>query len=463
MKKKVSLVLACLMIVSLCLMAVGADKNVSDSISLPAALVKGHTYQLQFPELSLTVNGQACQGSFVADGAEAVLVYTDGAGTAVGTYTLPVVDTNNSLDHCAYFYDATGTVGVTENKDDIGLSFSKDAEISFVKALNADEFALQLSEQETNFETLTLKLTDEKNAAVSLTFEIDMKMKKVSLNGQSASLGDSLRLKYRDFSRILTDYDDQELFACTQDDNGQPFQGFAGGVYLTLGFRNVTGSSTLCINRLNNQALGHKDGSDADMAEPVISITSALGSKLNMGDTFEIPTFTAFDVFSDIAKSSVTVEAPDGTTYTESFTITQYGRYKVQFVAEDSFGNKGKTNKVVYVNDDIAPTLTVNALAKTAYTLGETVTIPTYTASDNMESYRVDVILILPNAEVRLLTSDNAGEITYALTDVTLYNDTFRVDNTSFRPEQKGEYTLRFVANDEQYNRTVQQLTFTVS
>ena len=463
MKKRISFAIVCLLALSLCFMAVGADKNAADSISLPAALVKGHSYSLQFSDLSLTVNGQAVTESFVADGTEVTLVYTDGSGAVAGTYTLPVIDTNNSADHCAYFYDPSGKVTVTENKDDIALSFSKDAEISFVNLLSSAEFALQFSEQTTNFEIVNIKLTDETNKNVSLTMKIYVADKTVQVGGERVSLGDNLRLKYKNISRSVTSYEDKALLSCITDDNGQPFEGFSGGVYLTIGFENVTGSSTICVNRLNNQAMGHKDSTDADFSEPQIMVLSELTSRQNMGEAFVIPTIAAYDVFSDITETSVVVEAPDGTTYTEPFTITQYGRYKLTLTAKDSCGNKGKLNKVVFVNDGEVPTLTVEALSQTAYKLGDTVTIPSYTATDNMESRRVDVILIMPNAEVHLLTSDQDGEITYALTDATLYNNSFRVDNSSFRTEQKGTYTLRYVVTDEQYNRTVQELTFTVS
>ena len=390
-------------------------------------------------------------------------MYTDSTGAQIGSYTLPVVDTNGSLNHCAYFYDETGKVTVKENKDDISLSFSQNAEISFIKLLSADEFAIQFSEQTTNYGAISLTLTDEKDKNISLTFVIDVAERTVSVNGQEAALGDNLRLKYRDVSRIITNYDDQELLACTTDDDGQPFNGFASGVYLTIGFQDVTGSSVICINRLNNQAMGHKDSTDADFSEPQISIVSALSSKQEMNETFVFPQIAAYDVFSDITETAITVEAPDGTEYTEPFAISQYGRYKILITAKDSCGNKVKVNKVVFVNDNIAPTLTVNAISNTEYKVGDTVSVPTYTATDNMENRRVDVILILPDAQVRLLTSDLNGEITYALTDATLYNSTFRVDNTSFRAEQKGTYTLRYVANDDQYNRAVQELTFTVS
>ena len=102
------------------------------------------------------------------------------------------------------------------------------------------------------------------------------------------------------------------------------------------------------------------------------------------------------------------------------------------------------------------------ALEKTSYKLGSAVTFPTYTASDNLEAYYVDVILILPNSEVRLLTHDASGEITYTLTDAALYPASFRNNETSFKADKTGTYTLRYVAYDDQFNKTVQELTFTV-
>ena len=165
MKKKIILSLVCLLIASLCLSVfVGAQKNPADSISLPAALISGHTYDLQQPDLQLTVNGESCNEPIailgeVGAATQMELRYADSEGNEVAAYTLPVVDTNGSLNRCAYFYDQTGKVTVKENKDDISLSFSQDAEISFINLLSADEFAIQFTEQTTNYEAITLKLT----------------------------------------------------------------------------------------------------------------------------------------------------------------------------------------------------------------------------------------------------------------------------------------------------------------
>ena len=68
--------------------------------------------------------------------------------------------------------------------------------------------------------------------------------------------------------------------------------------------------------------------------------------------------------------------------------------------------------------------------------------------------------MIMPSNEMRILTHDDNGNITYALIDTTLYNSSFIVDKESFRLEMKGRYTLRYVAYDEGYNVTTVERVF---
>ena len=116
----------------------------------------------------------------------------------------------------------------------------------------------------------------------------------------------------------------------------------------------------------------------------------------------------------------------------------------------------------MFVNNDIAPTLQVSALDKTEYKVGDTVTYPAYTASDDLGVCYVDVMVILPNGETRLLLHDDCGEITYSLTDSVLYGDSFRYSETAFKTERTGTYTLRYVAYDDQFNKVAHEITFTV-
>lgn len=475
MKKRVSVLLVCLLVLSLSVTVIAgsarATEDLAASISLPAALVKGESYYLPVPaagssEVSITVNGEAYTAPFVAEGTQAEIGYTAADGTAIGSYTLPVVDTNSAADQTAYFYATSGSVSAVKNENDVALSFASDARVSFIKELSSEDLAVYLSfvEGASNFETVTVKLTDSIDGRNSLTFSIDMAAGSIRCGNASASLeemDDVLKLRYKNATGKLM-LDDQPLLSCDSNDSGEQFMGFKGGAYLTLGFEGVSGNSTVRVTRVSNQALGHKNSTTADMAEPVLAITSELVSTQYMGDTFQIPSYRIYDVLSQVTESSVTVEAPNGDIYTEAFPISQYGKYKLTFAAEDSFGNRLKTVKMIFVNDDIAPELSVTEMEKTSYKLGDTVQVPTYTVSDNLDAACVDVILILPNYEIRLLTHDAAGEITYCISDVSMYSKSFINDNSSFKAEQEGSYTIRYVAYDDQYNRTVKELVFTV-
>lgn len=467
MKKLITCFLVCLLASSLCLTVfVSAEKNIADTISLPAALVQGHSYDLQVADTVLTVNGQVCDGSFTAEGAETVLSYADAKGNAIADFTLPVVDTKGASDHCAYFYADSG-VTKAENENDVALSFSKDGQAAFISKLNAEDLAMYLSfpEGKTNYEKLHLTLTDATNATVKLTFTVDMAEKTVTQGKQVAELeklGDSLQLRFKGAARKLMLGNDKTLFACNTDDSGEDLAGFPGGVYLTLAVEGVSGASTVGFNRVGNQPLGHKDSDAADAVEPTVQLTSVLPSTLKMGDTFRLPSYRVYDVLSTVTESKIVVEAPDGTQYTEDFTVSQYGKYKLTVIAKDSSGNQMKANKTVFVNDDIAPELTVSSMENTTYKVGEAVKIPGYSVTDNLDTYSVDVILFMPNGEIRMLTHDEKGEMTYCLTDTSMYPASFISDNNSFKAEQAGTHTIRYVAYDDQYNRVVQNVTFTV-
>lgn len=105
--------------------------------------------------------------------------------------------------------------------------------------------------------------------------------------------------------------------------------------------------------------------------------------------------------------------------------------------------------------------LKVSPLAREEYAKGDTVEIPSYTVEGAAE-YKADVIVILPNSEIMLLSHDENGSVTSYANNKNLYRASFGVSDTSFCAEMKGEYTLRYVVYDKDYNRTVEELTFTV-
>lgn len=473
MKKRVLLLSACVLLAVCLLVAVGADNDtgaVAAKISLPPVLLQGHSYDLNVPadengQLSLSVNGTACPESFVAEGDRVTLVYTDANGENVGEYTLDVVDTASATNRKAYFSTVEGNIDLQENENDMTFSFGADCALAFAKELNVGEFSvkLELPREASNYQAMVLTLTDSKDARVSISLRVEPATGMISAGEKSAEAGwgDSLTLSFKNRNQTVL-AGDEKLFVCETDDRGNEFTGFSGGVYMTLAFEGVSGSSQVRLTRLVNQPIGHKNDGSKDITEPTLVLTTDLYTTQYIGDTFNIPGLGVYDVLSPVKAYTVSVELPDGSTQEAPFEITQYGRYKINYRVEDDLGNIGKMSKMVYVNDDIAPELTVSAMSKTEYKLGDVVTLPTYTATDNQNMCFVDVIAMLPNGEIRLLTHDANGEITYCLTDSALYNDSFIHDQTGFKAEHKGEYTLRYVAYDDQYNRTVSTCSFTV-
>ena len=146
----------------------------------------------------------------------------------------------------------------------------------------------------------------------------------------------------------------------------------------------------------------------------------------------------------------------------DSFKIDQFGSYIVTYQAKDKAGNQARITYVAFVYDNVKPILEVDELTKVNYRVGDVFNIPGYHASDNLGYVTVDVLLRMPDNELRILTHDENGEVTYALIDNNLYNNSFIVNKTSFKLETKGRYTLMYVAYDQEFNSTVVEYVFNV-
>ena len=144
-------------------------------------------------------------------------------------------------------------------------------------------------------------------------------------------------------------------------------------------------------------------------------------------------------------------------------TLSEAGYYKVNYYAEDSNGNRETIPYTILVNDTTAPTLTVKNTLKDTYKVGSKVKIPTYSATDNGANCYIQVTLILPNNEMRLLHYSENGEVTSLLDkENELYESAFKADKNTFIVNKKGVYTLRIVAYDEYYNTTIEEIAFEV-
>lgn len=455
--------------------------------NLPPVLISGFTYSfdqlsavetinnnIKILDTSITINGQPYNDSVVASGTSMEVKYiaTGESGTSSYSVDVPVVDVSDNehiINQAKYFYGGNAI----ENQDDVTLVVDSEFSTTFANKLDANNFYILFEREgdEFNFERVELKLTDVSNKNSSITFSINPNEEKFDYpdaKDVDFSLYDKeLSLSFKNNTASIFDTQNKERGMCTIDDDGNEFNGYYQGVYLTISFIGVTGSTNMKIKKINNQPMGYKDGT-GDRMEPIINLNSSFISEQMFGAEFVYPTFEAFDVLSEIESLSMRIVRPNGTPIagdnhlTETFTIEEYGAYSVIYQAKDTSYNNASLTKRAFVYDDIKPELSVGKLAKTEYKVGAVVKIPSYTASDNIEGLCVDVILILPTNEMRILTHEENGQITYALVDTALYNSSFINDKTSFKTEIKGHHILRYVAYDTQFNTTIVELPFEV-
>jgi len=452
---------------------------------IPLVLIKGFTYQV--PELiavetyngevkylnsTITANGDKVENNtFVAGGDNEVLVYTSLGSSSINTsktITIPVVDTNNSIAHDKYFY---GNANVTLNKDDVTLSAINDAYSLFANPLNTKEFEIffalgdmsQVSEFDLTLtdtsdysKTVTFRIKKLKDGfGVKLPFDIEKEFNTNSSGAQSICF-DGISFDVYDASQTT-------IGKIKKFDNGEIFTGFSGSAYLSFSFVGVIGLAEVAVTKIDNQVLGHKNTYAKEKGKPIIVFDEEFITIQKVGNNLVYPTFTPFDVLSDIGNCTITINSviSGDNKCTETFLIEETGEFLYSYTARDKNGNTVRGSTYIYVFDVKAPTLTVKGNVPSTVDVNSSVELPSYTASDDSNYVVVDVILSLPNNESRLLTHDDNGTVTYNLIDTYIYGNNFIVDKTHFRAFMKGKYSLRYIAYDKEYNRTVKEFTFT--
>ena len=468
-----------------------------DEINLPPVLINGFKYSFSniravetvnnenvFITPTIKVNGTTYSGPVTASGSsmQVDFVATGHNGTATISRTRSVINVKDSagkIDQAKYFY---GNLTAVQNKDDVTLSSNTDGEVIFANRLNPEDFyiGMRLVSGYDNAEFIKFKFTDAINHDISVTFTLDLANITIQapyLSALSYSLYENqFGLYYSDSTKIFKDTNQNQLSSLYKDDNGNIFEGFSKGFYLTIGFEGVTGNAKYLVEKIANQVMGYKTSGD-DRIKPTFKYDFELPSEQFKGKDFVYPTFEAFDVLSEIVTTSIEVylngnKLVGGNQYCqETFKITSSGYYSIIYIAKDSSNNQLRITRSVSVYDDALPTLSVSSLSKTSYKVGDTVSIPSYSASDDSGVYFVDVILIMPTNEMRLLLHHAHDEygvekdvIDYMLdNEKHVYNSSFIENKTTFKLEMSGSYRLRIVAYDEAFNSVSNEQAFTAN
>ena len=270
---------------------------------------------------------------------------------------------------------------------------------------------------------------------------------------------------------VLKDILHNEISSVKYNDQGEMFSGFKGGVYLDIMMENVTSASSVKILTISNQVMGHGDDPNyTDFIKPIVIIEGKFVTEQSYNADAYIPTASVFDVLSD-ASVTISAKSPSGkdklkdldATVEHTFKLDEIGTYNVTYTAVDGAGKISTLKRSISVYDFTAPILEITGSVKESYRLNDAITIPSYSVSDNLNEYTLDIFLMMPDNQQRLLLIDKNGTVTSYLDENSMiYNSSFKVNSTTFKAEQYGNYTLRYVAYDTDFNKSVQELHFSV-
>lgn len=477
--------------------SLGCEKPIfTKNIVLPEVLITGFTYELPDTEAKETsgnklvtasvekyVNGnKVSDGRFVASGESVSVKYAASGVSGKTEYmtVIPVVDGNGGKDQDKYFY---GDFIVTENQTDIELKGTGSSSLVFANPLNGNEFLLEFycDSLSTAFRAFSVSLRDAENPSVSVTLLVEYGATGVTVTQDGikkykfSANGNRYRISYANASRRIEDGFGSGAFAVETDDAGGIFGGFSGALWLEISAEGLKADSRLYLTRLNNQPLGYRKidrESRKDEIAPQIVYEDTLAVKQTIGTSVKLPSGRAYDVLGEIRSFTVTVVDPegkkvlDGVSASESRTLTfdKYGIYNVNYRAADSNGNVTERIKLFKVNEVEAPVLTVKADAlKSRYSAGDIISIPEFSASDNSGACTVNVYLLMPDNQLRLLVREVNGEKTsYLSSEDETYPSSFKAGENAFRAESKGSYKLVFFAYDAYYNCTSAEWKFVV-
>ena len=333
-----------------------------------------------------------------------------------------------------------------------------------------------------NFKSMDVVLTNaqDKNLTVTFAFKYDVTTNAwtMQLNGNGAKVSFAISKSIFGFTMAanglsVIDSSGNPIATVKHYDNGEPFNGFSDTLYFGMEFGGVTDSSYIQLTKICNQSFGYGKGGiekAKDDIKPVIFLNGEFALRQDLNSKAKIPTAFASDVLGQISTFTITVKDANGNvlvsgsaTQSVDLALDKAGIYQVVYYAKDSNGKYTELMYMLSVYDETAPTLTITDSLKDEYKVGDHIAIPAYSAKDNGENCYIQVELILPNNELRLLHYNENGTLTSLLNaDSTLYNSSFKVDDNTFVVEAAGTYTLRFLAYDEYYNTVSYEMSFNV-
>lgn len=367
------------------------------------------------------------------------------------------VDSFMSLDNFTPSYSEMPEAGDYMGVYVLNATNQKDyATFEFKSKIHKEFLSVNLgTEDGAYFNAITLKFTDSKfaNDCVSITFKeivteeqdvvlavyVADVLKKTFNASFESFMAENVNVFYNDELKCLDDGAGNKIVDIDFFDDGRAFTGFKSEKAY-LGF-SIDGIAESVRIKLSSIAQSNITGSFIDLGAPSF-VTNPKFRDVISADVNEVVTLVKLDAF-DLLDENVTIKLivkdPDGNQIYEGngneeykLTVLKSGTYSVEYIASDTRGNPKSKTASIYVADRIPPVIEVDSLPKYV-SEGDDISLSDYEVTDNItaqENIQTYIYVIYNNYEKKMVTDE-------------------------YKFEKVGEYVIRYVAFDADFNCTI--------
>lgn len=450
-------------------------------VSVPTAIRKGYATSFAKTSAEFVVNGEKVDvpvkvrvnGTFLAED----LTYTpteagvltveyvayhpsypnDESKATILPYEVAVLTLKETLSSTSYFYTQGMEYDSVTNTSVVYKKTAENATFTYANALAAAKLSFSFDMDKNTSKGISVIVQDSVEPAQKLEFVIQsMDGIPVVTCGEDTlgSLAGSFTeqtsqqmvLSYDNYAFDVYGKNNDYIGKITHYANGLPFKGFTSGtVYVTFVFdeRSEMGAK-FSIYSLNGHTFSRAEG---DKISPVIALKHNLSTLRyeEYGASVLVSAATAVDVFGVVESLKVKIVAPNKAVVYEGdisedyfLTVDKYGIYNITYTAIDDSDKKTTLRISVSVQDTQAPTIENNIKFNAQYSVGDTLKLPTISATDNKDAeVGTYYVIILPTGEWKVVSGTYTFEI-------------------------KGNYVIRAVAVDEAMNTSYQEFSISV-
>ena len=385
----------------------------------------------------------------------------------IKSYSIPcfITKNENGIDMSKYFATVEGNVSVNAIPTGVTLNTTIDkTKVEFINYLTAEQFKFEFSvnTEKNKFSNFIIYLKDsyDESNQIKINYKKSGDASTVRVNDYKDTY--SLKSSFVDNSqKFVLVYDSIANCILTNDDLSVSIalDGFTGfdskKILVSMEFVGVKDESEVILYNIDGQPLNNQS---IDAITPKLVFEGEYKKRYSINTEFQLYKAYSSDVLSPSIQFTLTVKDPTGNIVNSKdgiklenvipddyiISLDQYGKFALVYKVTDGSGRTRQYIINLDVSDEIKPELTLSSEKEINVKLGQTVVIPTATATDNLDTeLSIFVYLENPNGETTALKGT--------------YND-----NNSFKPTLRGTYRIKYLVSDSTGNFTVKYITVNV-